>query len=103
MLRPLLLVVVVTMIGCTTSLPPGSSPPAVTPAGQLSQQAPMQIQQQARVGDGGACVLPDFGDPCSACVLKCAPPGEPCRDAGPSAVTVACVRANCREACAEYQ
>jgi hypothetical protein len=110
MLRPLLLVLVVTIVACTTSVPPGYCPPATTQAGQAYQKIAQQVlgicyqeplpppQQQARVGDGGACTG-GFGDPCSTCILTCIPGGDVCADAALDAATIACVRANCTEAC----
>jgi hypothetical protein len=95
MLRPLLLVLVVTTIGCTTSLPPGSSPPAVTQAGQVSQPAVQQGPIQQKECTTG------FSDPCSMCMLKCTPGGNVCNIniAAPPAAMVACIHANCTEAC----
>ncbi len=93
MLRPLFLVLVIAMAGCTTSLPPDSSPPAATPAGQggkhALQQKPIQ-QKECTTG---------FGDPCSTCMLKCIPGGDICAAGALNAATNACIRANCAEAC----
>ena len=110
MLRPLCLVLVVTMVACTTSTPPGYCPPATTTFNKYVQQSVEQKlgvcwaepmpppQQQAVVGDGGACTA-DSSDPCSACVLMCAPAGEACAGAAPDAATLACVGENCAKAC----
>jgi hypothetical protein len=103
MLRRFLLMPLVTMVGCATNIPPGSWTTPVTKVGQYIQQTAQQSlnycwqepyptpppQQFAVVGDGGACVIPDFGDPCSACVLACAPPGAACSGEAPDAATIA--------------
>lgn len=103
MLRPLL-VLVVTMIGCTTSLPPSSSPPAATqagpgvaPTGQVGQQAVQQKPIQQKECTTG------FGDPCSTCVLKCTPGGDVCAPGVVNnAAIAACMRANCMDVCKRY-
>src|SRR5262249_43139018 len=96
-LRPLLFVLVVIMSGCTANLPPGSSPPTVAQAGQVSQQPTQQKPIKQKECTAG------FGDPCSTCMLKCAPGGDVCGPGvGDNAAIGACIRANCMEVCKRY-